>query len=100
MLRFRARTQRKDREIVAFFSMERNWNCVRCRPFSLDLFHWVRLLTAQRKGKFISRRSEFYFPDRLLSVFYDSILSSYVASLDFLLFPIKHVIFDSFVGDL
>ena len=26
MLGFRARTQRKDREIVAFFSMERNWN--------------------------------------------------------------------------
>ena len=100
MLGFRARTQRKDREIVAFFSMERNWNCVTCRPFSLDLFHWVRPLTAQRKGKFISQRSDFYFPDRVLSVFYDSILPNYVASLDFLLFPIRYVIFHSLVSDL
>ena len=100
MLAFRARTQRKDREIVAFFSMERNWNCVTCRPFSLDLFHWVRLLTNQRKGKFISQRTGFYFPDRVSSVFYDSILANYVASFDFLLFPIKYVIFDSFVSDL
>ena len=100
MMGVRGKTQSKDREIVAFFSMERKWNCVTCRPFSLDLFHWVRLLTAQRKGKFISRRSEFYFPDRLLSVFYDSILANYVASLDFLLFAIKYVIFESFVNDL
>ena len=100
MLGFRARTRRKDREIVAFFTMERNWNCVTFRPFSLDFCHRVRLLTAQRKGKFISRRSEFYFPDRVLSVFYDSILANYVASLDFLLFPIKYVVFDSFVSYL
>ena len=70
------------------------------RPFSLDLFHWVRLLTAEGKGKFISRRSAFYFPDRVLSAFYDLILANDVASLDFLLFPIKYVIFDSFVSDL
>ena len=90
MLDFCARTQRKDREIIAFFSMERNWN----------LFHWVRLLTAQRKGKFISRRSDFYFPDRVLSAFYYLILTNYVVSLDFLLFPIKYVIFDTFGSDL
>ena len=71
-----------------------------CRPFPLELCHLVRLFTAQRKGKFISRRSEFYFPDRVLSVFYDSILANYVASLDVLLFPIKYVIFDTFVNDL
>ena len=96
---FHARTQRKDREIVAFFSVDLNWNCVTGRPFSLDLFHWVRLLTAQRKGKFISLRSDLYFPDRVLSVFYDSILANYVASVEFLLFPIKYVIFVSFVND-
>ena len=69
-------------------------------PFLLDLFQWVRLLTAQRKGKFISRRSDFYIPDRVLSVFYDSILANYVAALDFFLFPIKYVIFDYFLSDL
>ena len=58
-----------------FFSMERNWNSTTCRPFPLELCQWVRLFTAQRKSKFISRRSEFYFPDRVLSVFYDSILA-------------------------
>lgn len=100
MLGFRSRTHRKDRKIVAFFGMERNWNCVACRPFSPDLFHWVRLLTIQRKGKFMSRRSDFYFSDRVLSIFYDSSLANYVASLDFLLFPMKYVLLDFFVSDL
>ena len=95
---FRARRQRKDREIVALFRVERNCNCVTCRPFFLNLFHWVRLLTTQRKGKFISRRSDFYLQDRVLSVFYDSILANYVASLDFLLFPIKYVFCKALTG--
>ena len=47
------------------------------------------ILTAKREGKFISRRSGFSFPDWVLSVFYDSILANYVASLDVFPFPIK-----------
>ena len=67
-------------------------------PFSLDLFHWVGLLTGQRKGKFISRRSDFCFPGRVLSVFYHSILANYVASLDFFIsYQICHL---QFVNDL
>ena len=69
------------------------------RSFFLDLFHWVRLLTTQRKGKFISRRSDCCFQYRILSVFYDSVLANYVASLDFLLFSIKYAIFGSFVSN-
>lgn len=90
-LGFHARTQRKDQEIASFFSMERNWNCVICCSLSLDLFHWVQLLTAQRKGKFISPRSHFYFPDWVLSVFYDSILAKYVPSSDFFLLISYHM---------
>ena len=63
-------------------------------PFFLDL------LTGQRKGKLIIQRSEVYFPDRVLSAFYDSILENQVPSLDSLLFAVRHVIFASFVRDL
>lgn len=65
--------------------MEHNW--VTRPPFSLDL------LTVQRKVKIMSQRSDFYFPDKVLSAFYDSILENYVPSLDFLLFSVRNVIF-------
>ena len=69
-------------------------NCVTRPPFFLDL------LTGQRKRKIISQRSEVYFPDRVLSTFYDSILENHVPSLDSLLFAVRHVIFASFIRDL
>lgn len=52
------------------------------------------------KGKFISLRSKFYYPDRALTVFYESILANCVASLDFLLFRVQCGTFDCFDGDL
>ena len=49
------------------------------------------------KGKFISERYRiFYFPDRVLSVVYESCLANCVASLDFLLFSVQYAIFDCF----
>ena len=60
----------------------------------------MRFLTAEVKGKFISRRSVFYYPDWALTVFYESILANCVASLDFLLFPVQCTTFDCYVGDL
>ena len=42
----------------------------------------LSLGTAQRKGKFISRSSDFYFPGGVLSVFYDSFLANYAISYE------------------
>ena len=51
----------------------------RLRLSSQDLFRCVRFLTAEVKGKFISRSSYFYHPDWALTVFYESILANCVA---------------------
>ena len=52
------------------------------------------------EGNLQAEGQTFYFPNRVLSVFYDLSLANYEASFDFLLFPIKYVIFGSFVSDL
>ena len=46
------------------------------------LDYFVRFLTAERKGKFTSLRSDSLFSNSVLSVFHDSSLANYVAYFD------------------
>ena len=57
-------------------AMKRNCNCVTCRPFCSGLF-----LTAETKGKFTCRRSDFsIFHVAFLDLYFDSILANHVES--------------------
>ena len=58
-------------------------------------------LTAETKGKFTSRRSDFsIFHVAFLDRYFDSILANHVESFFCWLFHIKYVIFDVLVSDL
>ena len=57
-------------------AMKRNCNCVTCQTFLLGTF-----LTAETKGKFTCRRSDFsIFHVAFLDLYFDSILANHVES--------------------
>lgn len=72
------------------------WSNCNMSTFLLGTF-----LTAETKGKFTCRRSDFsIFNVAFLDLYFDSILANHVESFFFWLFHIKYVIFDVLVSDL